>query len=156
MFNKNEFLDFLVEAKKATYASQGDDASVTPLLTGSRQLEFQSGDFLYRDIYFGMAYFIGQETVYSQDNPIWSMAYSGGTINLNEIELVREIYSFLREAMRNVSFENPFRGPKEFIVGELSYKNESTGDFDSFSGEEFITFKGVVVYRLNYSGGLIK
>lgn len=77
MYNEKDFLDFLIQAKKATYASQGDNASVTPLLKGSRQLEFLEGDFLYRDIYFGMSYFIGQETVYYKGNPIWSMSYSG-------------------------------------------------------------------------------
>jgi hypothetical protein len=57
MYTEGEFLDFLIKAKKATYASQGDNASVTPLLEGSRQLEFQEGNFLYRDVYFGMSYF---------------------------------------------------------------------------------------------------
>jgi hypothetical protein len=66
MYTEEKFLDFLIKAKKATYASQGDNASVTPLLEGSRQLEFQEGHFLYRDIYFGMSYFACQEIVYYQ------------------------------------------------------------------------------------------
>jgi hypothetical protein len=41
-------LDFLLDAKRATYASQGDDASVPPLLTGSRQLEYRDGSYFYR------------------------------------------------------------------------------------------------------------
>lgn len=35
-FIKPDFLDFLIEAKKTTYAAQGDDASVEPLIDGSR------------------------------------------------------------------------------------------------------------------------
>jgi hypothetical protein len=31
MYTEEKFLDFLIKAKKATYASQGDNASVTPL-----------------------------------------------------------------------------------------------------------------------------
>ena len=63
-------LDFLVDAKRQTYSSQGDDASVSPLLIGSRQLEYRNGTFFYRDIYFGVAYFVGQETIYKVEQPI--------------------------------------------------------------------------------------
>ena len=61
--SQDTFINFLMEAKRRTYATQGDEASVPPLLSGSRQLEFQADLWLYRDIYFGFAYFIGQETV---------------------------------------------------------------------------------------------
>jgi hypothetical protein len=60
------FMTFLVNAKRQTYAAQGDDATVTPLVPGSRQLEYQEGALLYRDIYFGGGYFVGQETVYER------------------------------------------------------------------------------------------
>lgn len=55
--------DFLVEAKRSTYAAEGDASAVPSLLSGSRQLEYARGARLYRDIYFGSAYFVGQETV---------------------------------------------------------------------------------------------
>jgi hypothetical protein len=35
------FLAFLLRAKRHTYAGQGDDATVTPLLPGSKQLEYR-------------------------------------------------------------------------------------------------------------------
>ncbi|WP_158077285.1 hypothetical protein [Caenibacillus caldisaponilyticus] len=47
-----QILDFLIEAKRRTYASQGDDASVLPLLTGSRQLEYRNGSFFYGQVHF--------------------------------------------------------------------------------------------------------
>jgi hypothetical protein len=31
-----QFVDFLLEAKRATYAAQGDEATVTPLVPGSK------------------------------------------------------------------------------------------------------------------------
>jgi hypothetical protein len=74
------FMTFLVNAKRQTYAAQGDDATVTPLVPGSRQLEYQEGALLYRDIYFGGAYFVGQETVYEGPTPVWAMGYGGGVI----------------------------------------------------------------------------
>ena len=61
---------FLRHAKLATYAAQGDDASVAPLLGGSKQLEYRDGDWLYRDIYFGMLRFVGQEVVCEADRPV--------------------------------------------------------------------------------------
>ncbi|WP_232223941.1 hypothetical protein [Anoxybacteroides tepidamans] len=32
-------------------------------MNGSKQLEYREGDYVYRDIYFGFAFFVGQETV---------------------------------------------------------------------------------------------
>jgi hypothetical protein len=50
---------FLLEAKRRTYAGLDDDATVsTPLLPGSKQLEHRDGEFLCRDIYFGMPFFV--------------------------------------------------------------------------------------------------
>ncbi|MBI4987914.1 MAG: hypothetical protein HZC23_03740 [Rhodocyclales bacterium] len=72
------FAQFLRSAKAATYAAQGDDASVTPVLPDSRQLEYRDGAFLYRDIYVGMFRFVGQEVVYQNDRAVWSTSYAGG------------------------------------------------------------------------------
>src|SRR3954462_8568508 len=70
---------FLVEAKRRTYAGLDDDATVAaPLLRGSKQLEHRAPPYAYRDIYFGMGFFVGQETVSRDDRVIWSMSYSGG------------------------------------------------------------------------------
>ena len=44
----NEFVDFLLEAKRATCAGQGDEATVTPLVPGSKQLEYRKGGRLPR------------------------------------------------------------------------------------------------------------
>src|SRR5262245_19251777 len=64
---------FLIEAKQRTYAGLDDDATVaTPLLAGSKQLEHRAGPCAYRDIYFGMGFFVGQETVSKDDGVIWS------------------------------------------------------------------------------------
>ena len=70
---------FLIEAKRRTYAGLDDDATVAmPLLAGSKQLEHRADPYAYRDIYFGMGFFVGQETVSKDDRVIWSMCYSGG------------------------------------------------------------------------------
>ena len=73
-----DFAAFLVDAKLHTHAAQGDAVTVMPLLPGSRHLEYRQGRLLYRDIYFGGSYFVGQETVYQDSTFLWATSYSGG------------------------------------------------------------------------------
>jgi hypothetical protein len=152
--NNEQLKNFLVEAKRNTYASQGDDASVQPLLNGSKQLEYRSDDYFYRDIYFGSAFFIGQETVEFENKPVWSMVYSGGVINPNTI--IGSIYSFLRQALRLVDTNSIYRGPNLFESGDFIFKNEYTGSLDCFHGKEIILMNGQKVYELQYNGGLVR
>jgi hypothetical protein len=152
-----EFLRFLLEAKRRTYAAQGDEATVPPVLPGAKQLEWQEGDWLYRDLYFGMAYFVGQETVWFQDRPVWSMSYAGGvTAFVTSKEHIFQIYRFLRSAMRQVSADHPFRGPSSWQEGELVYANQHQGGVKAFWGNETIAFQGALVYELHYSGGFLR
>ena len=75
----HELAAFLIEAKRRTYAGLDDDATVVdPLLRGSKQLEYRADPYAYRDIYFGMGFFVGQETVSKDEKVVWSMCYSGG------------------------------------------------------------------------------
>src|SRR5437016_2775384 len=64
---------FLLRAKRATYAAQGDDATVTPLIPGSKQLEYREGERLYRDVYVGLTTFAGLETVDNTGAPRWAI-----------------------------------------------------------------------------------
>lgn len=154
---QNEFINFLIAAKKRTYASLGDDASVEPVFKGSKQLEYKIGKYLYRDIYYGMRFFIGQEVVEFDNKPIWSMVYSGSVMPDIKLERMREIYSFLREAMRLLDHENSYRGPKEFKNEMYIYCNQSEGNIDNFCGIERISFLNgrENVYELRYSGGFV-
>ncbi len=152
--NDSQLAEFLVQAKRATYASQGDDASVTPLLPGSRQLEYQLGDVLYRDIYFGMAYFVGQETVYENGQPIWSMSYAGGVTV--EGPGMSETYQFLQYALRHVEVASPFRGPGLIRQDLFQYTSQTTGTLENFWGIERIARNRAIIYELRYHGGRLK
>jgi hypothetical protein len=152
-----EFMAFLVNAKRQTYAAQGDDATVPPLLPGSRQLEYQEGVLCYRDIYFGGAYFVGQETVYEGPNPVWAMGYAGGVMPSSVASHdVGHVYEFLRAALRRVTLERPYRGPSQWHEGAYVYIDEGQGDVARFWGVETITHEEQVVYQLRYSGGLLR
>lgn len=154
---EESILDFLVEAKRQTYAAQRDDASVTPLLPGSRQLEYRNGSLFYRDVYFGVAYFVGQETIYKGEQLYWSMSYAGGVDKfITASDKIRSIYAFLRAALRQVSKQHIFRGPSQFNEGDFEYRNTFEGDFNAFNGTEVITQHSQIIYTLHYSGGVVR
>ena len=149
---------FLIDAKRRTYAGLDDDATVlAPLLPGSKQLEYRDLDLNYRDIYFGMRFFVGQETVQAGADVIWSMSYAGGVaptvVDRNEF---LSIYAFLRQALLAIRDDYPFRGPPLFENEGFRYVNTSSGDVAEFHGEEQIYRAGIKVYGLRYGGGLLR
>lgn len=149
---------FLVTAKRHTYAGLDDDATVlAPILRGSKQLEYSEPDLGYRDIYFGMAFFVGQETVTANERAIWSMSYAGGASpDITDRGRFLAIYAFLRQALLAISEDQPFRGPAQFEEGNFRYVNESEGDLSEFGGNERIYQGQTRVYGLRYSGGLLR
>lgn len=154
--NAAQLTPFLVEAKRRTYAAQGDEASVSPpLVPGSRQLEYRDLEWLYRDVYFGTAAFAGQETVSHDDVPVWAMVYSGGLLP-DAARPPREIYAFLRRALLLVPASRPYRGPTTFQEEDLVYGNQWEGGPERFRGVERIALAGRRVYELVYAGGLLR
>lgn len=145
-----EFKEFLIKAKKNTYAS---DDSQEAFVEGARELTFEEGDFVYKDKYFGIDPFSGEEIVWQADIPVWSMNYYGKIISSSVLS--KDVYPFLRKAMGKVDEESIFRGPSKFVEGDFTYENKSTGDIDLFKGEESIFFKGEKVYLLVYHGGRV-
>ena len=149
-FDHDEFVAFLVRAKRATYASTGDEMVVDSLLPGAHQLEYAEGSFLYRDIYYGGIFFAGQETVFHQDQPVWSIVYAGGMLD-DTVPLG----SVLKEALRQVEAERPYRGPNTYQSGDYTYTDESHGTVASFHGYEVIAFQARPIYDLRYQGGFV-
>jgi hypothetical protein len=154
--NAVQLAAFLVEAKRRTYAAQGDEAGVTPpLLPGSRQLEYRDLEWRYQDIYFGMAAFAGQEMVFRDDAPVWAMVYAGGLLP-DAARSPREVYAFLRRALREVPASRPYRGPAAFEEEGFAYGNQWDGAPERFRGVERIALAGRPVYELVYAGGLLR
>jgi hypothetical protein len=154
--NAAQLAPFLVEAKRRTYAAQGDEAGVDPpLVPGSRQLEYRDLEWLYRDIYFGMAAFSGQETVSHEEVPVWAMVYAGGLLP-DAARPPREVYAFLRRALLHVPPGRPYRGPSSFADGDFSYGNQWEGGPERFRGVERIALSGRPVYELVYAGGFLR
>jgi hypothetical protein len=150
--NIKQLSKFLAKAKINTYASSGEGGEKI-LSDGSKKLEFKQGEFRYRDRYFGFSPFIGEEVVFQNKKIIWGMNYYGNVIS--QIISPKQIYKFLQEALRNVSENKPFRGSSRLKKDNLKYFNKIKGTIEKFEGEEKIFYKGKLVYKLTYHGGMI-
>ena len=168
MINLGELRKFLVKAKKDTYAGDGEE--VTPQRPGFRELEFEEGDWNYRDSYVGFFMAPGQEVVRYQGEPVWTMAYSGGMkpVLRDNFDFSKETFEFLKRALLHIPENAPYRGP----LGEWSdrkgwlYENDivDVNDITDFRGFESIWFTPdgespeigqEAVFHQTYMGGLV-
>lgn len=147
-----ELVDFIVKAKKNTYAS-GNKASI--LEDGFEEFVFKEGDFKYRDRYYAEnpRFFGGQEVIWQKGKTAWIMNYYGFIIDLG-VDIER-VYEFLRKAMVQVDKDRLFRGPSFFKEGDFRYFDKSNGDVNRFKGIEEIVFQNRGVYKLEYHGGKV-
>ena len=145
---EKKIIDFLIRAKKATYAGKG--AETTPSRTGSHDLIYREDDLMYYDTYLGGERFAGEEALWISNVPYWSMNYVGRVTGENFSG------NFLKEALLHVPPEIPYRGPLHYTAGDYSYQCEVTGTFDWFSGREVISFRDTEIYECLFHGGLIK
>ncbi len=148
--------DFLIEAKKSTYAN-GTAEKIESNRLGSKDYEYKKGNMLYHDTYFGGTNFIGEEVVYIDNKIYWAMNYYGVTLDENLGEEAMD--NALRPALMQVGvYENiiPVRGPREYKNGDFKYTFEVSGDLTNFSGIETIYKNDKKVYELKCNGGLIK
>lgn len=144
----SETIDFLIRAKKATYAGKGAETASSRV--NSHDLIYRENDMMYYDTYLGGEKFAGEEALWISDNPCWSMNYIGRVTGDNFSG------DFLKEALLRVPFDKPFRGPERFEAGDYSYQCTVSGDFEWFQGKETICFRGKEIYECFFHGGLIK
>ena len=153
MIDQNRLCAFLVEAKTNTYAA-GDVAEKILENDQSTTLIYENGDLRYHDNYFGGEPFGGREVVFLKDDPIYIMVYYG--LVQPSVSDFDRVYVFLQKALSLIPESHPFRGPNEYVDGDLIYKNTYTGGVDHFFGEEVISSTdGKELYRARYAGGFI-
>jgi len=143
---------FLINAHINGYASSGEGGEKS-LPDGSKELEYKEELFFVRDRYFGSNPFGGEEVVFYRQQPVWLMNYYGKVIA--ESASIKEVYSFLKEALKKVPQDKPYRGPDNFKSGNFKYSNKVEGAVEKFIGEEKIYYKKELVYVAKYHGGLI-
>jgi len=139
---------FLIRAKKATFAGAG--ARLDPSRPNSKDLQYAEGALKYIDTYLGGDNFAGQEALWKDDAPFWSMNYIGRSLS-DDFSI-----DFLTEALLLVPEEYPYRGPVRHENGDHSYRCAIDGDFHWFSGREEIFYKDTKVYELVFHGGDVK
>jgi len=151
----DELKAFLFVAKRSTFAGKAKK-SFTNL--GGKEFIYQDGDWSYRDCYFGSLKDIGQEIVWYKNSPLWGMNYFGGikqNIVLSYNKEIKTIFDFLKDALLNLPYEFPVRGPPLFKRFSLTYVNIWSGDITEFAGQEYIFRGDQIVYRKTYHGGII-
>ncbi|MDP4143407.1 MAG: DUF5680 domain-containing protein [Bacillota bacterium] len=143
-----DIIDFLCSAKKATYAGKG--AEIKPSRPNSHDLQYIEGSLKYIDTYLGGEKFAGEEALWKDDIPFWSMNYMG--------RILSEGFSgdFLKEALSLVPKEHPYRGPMVYQNGEYKYHCIVNGNFHWFQGYEEIFCNNKKVYECTFHGGFIK
>ena len=155
------FIDFLIRAKKSTYAN-GNIEKVSSSRIGSSDYNYEeiidNKKYIYHDTYFGGVKFMGEEVVYCDDNnPIWGMNYYGITYDdtLGEEAMDNALRPALIKVDRNTSV-NPVRGPIRFENNGYIYTFKTTGTIENFDGIEQIYKDNNLIYELHCSGGIIK
>ena len=152
----NKLEEFLIEAKKKTYANAKKERVASNRL-GSKDYEYQKDNMLYHDTYFGGVKFIGEEVIYIDNKIYWGMNYYGITIDDTLEE--EAMYAALRPALMMVGEDNsiiPVRGPRKYCNGEYKYTFEVEGNLDNFVGVETIYKNDIKIYELKCHGGKIK
>ncbi len=145
---QKDIIEFLIRAKKSTYAGKG--AETVSSRINSHDLIYREGKLMYYDTYLGGEKFAGEEALWKSDKPFWSMNYIGRVTGDNFSG------DFLKEALLNVPYDMPYRGPADYSNGDYSYKCTVSGDFEWFQGREIITYKGNEIYECYFHGGMIK
>jgi len=141
-------IDFLIRAKKATYAGGGPKSA--PSRPNSHDLHYAEDNLKYIDTYLGGEKFAGEEALWDNDVPFWAMNYIG--------RIVADGFSsdFLNEALSIIPEDMPYRGPLKHENGDNVYTCSVQGDFEWFSGFEEIHNNGIKVYECIFHGGAIK
>lgn len=143
-----EVISFLLRAKKHTYAAKGQEAN--PSRMASHDYRYGEKDYLYYDTYLGGECFAGEEAVWFQESPVWSMNYAGRVVGGHFSS------DFLKEALLQVTEKLPFRGPELYIRGDYHYHCRVAGDFFWFQGYEDIFYGQRKIYECFFHGGRIR
>ncbi len=162
MIDLEKLAKFLVNAKKATYASENTIELPNPERPLHKELEYSDGEFYYIDSYIGFFQAPGIEEVRlkNREGPtIWTMAYSGGMLPRYQKDIIfaKKIFRHLKKALSLVTEDIPFRGPRLYEEDGLRYKNIVEGDIKRFRLLEDISLvdNGEEVFAQDCVGGLV-
>lgn len=143
--------EFILKAKKNYFLE--DASKTTDTDKHTIDFKYSEGIYEYRVHFDGLESFTGQEAVFENNVPVWSMNHVGEILDLS-------LYNaeFLKEALSHHSFEEAYRGkgPETYKKGDYEYISTYSGYLDLFRGKEEIKYKDKLVYRCYYHGCLLK
>lgn len=144
----NLIIDFLLRAKRNTYAGAGKEVESSRI--ASHDFCYEENHYMYYDTYLGGERFSGEEAVWVHKQPVWCMNYSGRVIG--------EHFSgdFLKEALYQVPADMPYRGPRIFTKGDYHYHCKVEGEFVWYQGYEEIFYRNEKIYECHFHGGIIR
>lgn len=158
---KEQLKRILLEFKTGAYAGAGPKAYLDTT-RGTKIHVRQDGPWTFFDEYAGDAFYSGWEYLMRSNGTknveVWSMVYRGTILEPGIKQ--HTVYDFLREALKKMPADLPFRGPSEFTsekFPDLQYLNNilrTSNPTDGF-GMESIFFKDKKVYFGIWSGGLV-
>ncbi len=142
---------FLIDSNSAGYAG-GEEKKWIKESNGSTTIPFEKGDWRSNDNFYGGEPYGGRLVAFYKNKPVWIMVYYGW---VDEKADTNKVYSILRNALKNMPEEAPFRGPKELIENDMKYENSWNGNIERYFGEEKIFQGDNLLYKANYMGGLV-
>ncbi len=142
---------FLLASNNAGY-SGGQEKKWVKESDGSTTIRFASGDFKSHDNFFGGEPYGGRLVVSYKNKPVWIMVYYGW---VTEGIDPNPVYEILREALKQMPHDYPYRGPRKYIKGDWAYKNTWHGELDRYDGEETIKQGDMLMYKAHYRGGWV-
>ncbi len=148
-----EMIHFILLAKQSSYVGGGKKLLAYRL--GSHDLQFFMEDWAYHDSYLGESDFIGEEIVYHYSKVVWGMNYFGQILRPEKITSA-QAGKVIQVSLSAMYQSGRFLGGFNHTVGEFVYTDTNDGDALAFTGKEWISLDGEVVYQLVYHGGLVK
>ena len=153
--NLNKLYQFLKKASQSTWASNGENLD-TPERKDFSELDFQEGDWFYKDSFAGSMRSWGTELIRFQGKPVWNCVYGGGMVDGKD-SMADETYVFLKGALKlpHETLQSA-RGPETFEKGDWRYVYQQDGDISLFNGYEEIFYKDELVHFYRTLGGMIR
>jgi len=142
---------FLFESQLEGYANE-QTATHIKENDHSTTIVHKKGLWRFHDNYFGGEPYGGRSVIFYKEKPLWMMVYYGSVTKNMDFNIV---YKVLRGALMLTPHDAPFRGPKEYHVGNFTYSNKWEGSLVAFSGQEQITQNQSIIYTASYMGGMV-
>ena len=149
--NTQGLKQFLIESNKAGYVT-GDEKRWIKEPDSSTTIPYSSKDWKAHDNFFGGEPYGGRIIVFYKNKPHWIMVYYGW---VKEGIDPNPVYSILRNELKNMPEDAPFRGPKEYKENNFIYTNSWSGNIEKYRGEEKIIQNNTLFYKAHYMGGLV-